>query len=89
MLFRSKEPLSDQQLAMSEDATPTDFTKNPDAHSAIDKKTTTTSQIEVEKGSQHNGYVQDTSHGLASLGQGRKNLLLLIFSVATFVDVCK
>ncbi|OWZ51699.1 hypothetical protein C351_03567 [Cryptococcus neoformans c8] len=73
---------------MSEDATPTDFTKNPDAHSAVDKKTPTTSQIEVEKGSQHNGYVQDTSHGLASLGQGRKNLLLLIFSVATFVDVC-
>lgn len=75
---------------MSDNAIPTDFTKGPsDVHPPIDKKSMTTSQNEVEKGSQHNVDIQDAPHGLATLGQGRKNVLLLIFSIATFVDVCK
>ncbi|TYJ57150.1 hypothetical protein B9479_002064 [Cryptococcus floricola] len=50
-------------------------------------------QLSVED--QEKGVVKDSnadketgSDRLASLSQGRKNLLLLIFSIATFVDVC-
>ncbi|ODO11534.1 hypothetical protein I350_00314 [Cryptococcus amylolentus CBS 6273] len=52
-----------------------------------------TPQLSVED--QEKGVVKDSkadkesgSDRLASLSQGRKNLLLLIFSIATFVDVC-
>lgn len=75
---------------MSDHALPADFTKSPNVQSPVDKKSMTTAQNKVEKGVQdHVVNVEDAPHILASLGQSRKNLLLLIFSVATFVDVCK
>ncbi|KAL0250339.1 hypothetical protein I308_102512 [Cryptococcus tetragattii IND107] len=74
---------------MSDHALPADFTKSPNVQSPVDKKSMTTAQNKVEKGVQdHVVNVEDAPHILASLGQSRKNLLLLIFSVATFVDVC-
>lgn len=37
------------------------------------------------------GYIEDehANHPLAKLGNVRKHVLLLIFSIATFVDVCE
>lgn len=49
----------------------------------------------VEKAeSEYNQSQQNASHHhsentLANLGQARKNFLVLIFSIATFVDICK
>lgn len=40
----------------------------------------------LEKKQDH--HAPDHAHPLAQLGQGRKNFLLFVFGIATFLDIC-